>query len=306
MQIFLARTQGFCAGVARAIHIVDKALERYGTPLYVFHEIVHNTAVVDGFRKRGVAFVDSIDEVPNGARVIFSAHGVAPEVIAQAARKSLQAIDATCPLVNKVHQEAMRLSRDGAEVVLIGHKGHEEVVGTAGYVKPDLLHIVQTAADIDKLKIPVDKKVGFITQTTLSVDETREIIVRLRAKFQRLIGPSQDDICYATQNRQDAVKELAVLCDIIVICGSRNSSNSNRLREKAEQLGRPSFIIDNAAELDLNWLKNKDKIGISSGASVPREIVDTVVRKIKDHFSSVEIHQFDNPEKTIVFPIPEL
>ena len=261
---------------------------------------------MDGFRKRGVAFVDSIDEVPNGARVIFSAHGVAPEVIAQAARKSLQAIDATCPLVNKVHQEAMRLSRDGAEVVLIGHKGHEEVVGTAGYVKPDLLHIVQTAADIDKLKIPVDKKVGFITQTTLSVDETREIIVRLRAKFQRLIGPSQDDICYATQNRQDAVKELAVLCDIIVICGSRNSSNSNRLREKAEQLGRPSFIIDNAAELDLNWLKNKDKIGISSGASVPREIVDTVVRKIKDHFSSVEIHQFDNPEKTIVFPIPEL
>jgi len=305
MQIFLARTQGFCAGVARAIHIVDKALERYGTPLYVFHEIVHNTAVVDGFRKRGVVFVDSIDEVPDGARVIFSAHGVAPEVIAQAKRKDLQAIDATCPLVNKVHQEAMRLSRDGAQVILIGHKGHEEVVGTAGYVKPDLLHIVQTAADIDKLRIPADRKVGFITQTTLSVDETREIILRLRAKFPRLAGPSQDDICYATQNRQDAVKELAGSCDIILICGSHNSSNSNRLREKAEQLGRPSYIIDNALELNLNWLKNKEKIGVSSGASVPREIVDEVVRKIQKHFSPVEILQFDNPEKTVVFPMPE-
>jgi len=306
MQIFLARTQGFCAGVARAIHIVDKALERYGTPLYVFHEIVHNTAVVDGFRKRGVVFVDSIDDVPDGARVIFSAHGVAPEIIAQAQRKALQAIDATCPLVNKVHQEAVRLSREGAEVILIGHKGHEEVVGTAGYVKPELLHIVQTAADIDKLQIPADRKVGFITQTTLSVDETHEIILRLRAKFPRLAGPSEDDICYATQNRQDAVKELAGLCDLILICGSRNSSNSNRLREKAQQLGRTSYIIDNASELDLDWLTGKDRIGISSGASVPREIVDEVVRKIQDHFSPVKIHRFDNPEKTIVFPMPVL
>jgi 4-hydroxy-3-methylbut-2-enyl diphosphate reductase len=305
MQIFLARTQGFCAGVARAIHIVDKALEKYGTPLYVFHEIVHNTSVVDGFRNRGVVFVDEINAVPDGARVIFSAHGVAPEVVEKARKKSLKAIDATCPLVSKVHQEAVRLSKAGSEVILIGHKGHEEVVGTAGHVRPDLLHIVQTTQDIDKLSFPANKRVGFITQTTLSVDETRGIIQELRAKFPQLNGPSQDDICYATQNRQDAIKELAGLCDIILICGSRNSSNSNRLREKAEQLGRTSYIIDNASELDLTWLKGKEKVGISSGASVPREIVEQVIQKIKDHFSPVKIHQFDNPEKTVVFPIPE-
>jgi 4-hydroxy-3-methylbut-2-en-1-yl diphosphate reductase len=306
MQIFLARTQGFCAGVARAINIVDKALEKYGTPLYVFHEIVHNTAVVDAFRKRGVVFVDDINDVPDGARVIFSAHGVAPQVIEKAKQKALKAIDATCPLVSKVHQEAVRLSKAGSEVVLIGHKGHEEVVGTAGYVKPALLHIVQTAQDIGKLEIPVNKHVGFITQTTLSVDETREIILKLRAQYPHLTGPSEDDICYATQNRQDAIKELVGLCDIILICGSRNSSNSNRLREKAEQLGRTSYIIDNASELDVGWLKDKDGVGISSGASVPREIVEEVIQKISDHFSPVKIHRFDNPEKEIVFPMPKL
>ena len=306
MQIFLARTQGFCAGVARAIHIVEKALDKFGTPLYVFHEIVHNTSVVEDFRKRGVIFVDNIEAVPDGQRVIFSAHGVAPQVINRALQKGLNAIDATCPLVTKVHQEAVSLSNKDLDVVLIGHKGHEEVVGTAGYVNAGLLHIVQNAKDIEKLDIPAHKKLGFITQTTLSVDDTREIILKLRARFPRLMGPKKDDICYATQNRQDAIKELAKLCDIILICGSRNSSNSNRLREKGAQLGRPSYIIDNAAEMNIDWLKGMDNIGISSGASVPRHIVDDVIHKIQDHFSTVTVHEFENPEKTIVFPTPEL
>ena len=306
MQIFLARTQGFCAGVARAIDTVEQALARYGTPLYVFHEIVHNTSVVEGFREKGVIFVDSIADIPQGARVIFSAHGVAPDVLKQATAKKLFSIDATCPLVNKVHHEAVRFSEQDIDIILIGHNGHEEVVGTAGHVKPGLLHIVQKASDIDSLNIAPHKKVGFITQTTLSVDDTRDLILKLRARFPRLVAPDKDDICYATQNRQDAVKELAELCDIIIICGSRNSSNSNRLREKGEQLGRPSYIIDNAGELNLALLKDKEKVGISSGASVPRRIVDELVKKIRGRFTNATVHNFENPEKDITFPLPKI
>ncbi|MBF0569358.1 MAG: 4-hydroxy-3-methylbut-2-enyl diphosphate reductase [Candidatus Omnitrophica bacterium] len=306
MQIFLARTQGFCAGVARAIDIVEKTLAKYGTPLYVFHEIVHNTAVVDGLKKRGVIFVDDLDDVPAGARVIFSAHGVSPQVVTKARDRGLQAIDATCPLVTKVHAEAIRLSVKNIDVILIGHKGHEEVVGTAGQVKPELLHMVQNAQDIEKLDIAPHKKVGFITQTTLSVDDTRELILKLRARFPHLVTLNKDDICYATQNRQDAVKELAELCEVIIICGSKNSSNSNRLREKGEQLGRPSYIIDNASELNLTWIDGKDKVGISSGASVPQHIVDEVVAAIRRRYPETEVKMFESPEKDIKFPLPKI
>ncbi|MBF0484927.1 MAG: 4-hydroxy-3-methylbut-2-enyl diphosphate reductase [Candidatus Omnitrophica bacterium] len=306
MQILLARTQGFCAGVARAIDIVEQALIKYGTPLYVYHEIVHNTAVVNSFKERGVVFVNDIREVPDNGRVVFSAHGVPPLVLETAKQKHLHFIDATCPLVTKVHNEAIQFSQENIDVILIGHKGHEEVVGTAGYVKDSLLHIVQNVHDIEKLNIPRHKKVAFITQTTLSVDETRELILKLRAAFPRLTGPQKDDICYATQSRQDAVKELAKLCDLIIICGSPKSSNSNRLREMGEQLGVKSIIIDNANELDTKILSEKKCIGVSSGASVPRYLVDEIIAKIKASYPDAPITSFDNPEEKIIFPSPKI
>lgn len=306
MQIFLARTQGFCAGVARAIDIVEQALSRYGSPLYVYHEIVHNTAVVNDLKGRGIIFVDDLALVPDHSRLIFSAHGVSPAIVSLAQTKHLQTIDATCPLVTKVHLEAVRFSDENLDVILIGHKGHEEVEGTAGYVEPNHLHIVQNAADIEKLDIPAHRKIAFITQTTLSIDETRELVLKLRARFPRLTGPAKDNICYATQNRQDSVKELAGLCDIIIICGSPKSSNSNRLREKGEQLGILSVIVDNADELDMALLKNKNNIGISSGASVPRHLVEAIVRRIQETFTGTTVKTFDNPEKNILFPRPKI
>lgn len=306
MEIFLARTQGFCAGVASAVEIVDQALVKYGAPLYVYHEIVHNTYVVSDFKNRGVVFVESIDEVPAGSRIIFSAHGIPPSVIQKAKNRCLQFIDATCPLVTKVHKEAVKFSEKQHEIVLIGHKGHQELTGTAGYVNPDLLHIIETEKDVDNLDIPFDKEVSYLTQTTLSVDETAGIINKLKARFPRLVAPPRADICYATQNRQDAVKELARVCDIIIICGSPNSSNSNRLRETGANYGVESYIIDRAGEFDITKLNNKKKVGISSGASVPRWIVDELVAKIKESFPKVVVHSFDNPEKNIVFPLPKI
>ncbi len=306
MEIFLARTQGFCAGVASAVEIVEKALAKYGAPLYVYHEIVHNTYVVADFKQRGVVFVESIDEVPSGARIIFSAHGIPPTVIQNAKNRNLQFIDATCPLVTKVHKEAIKFSEKKHEIVLIGHKGHQELTGTAGYVNPKLLHIIETEKDVDNLDIPSDKEVSYLTQTTLSVDETAGIIKKLKDKFPRLVAPLRADICYATQNRQDAVKDLAKVCDIIIICGSPNSSNSNRLRETGANYGVESYIIDRAGEFDIKKLNGKKKVGISSGASVPRWIVDELVVKIKESFPKVMVHSFDNPEKNIVFPLPAI
>lgn len=306
MQIFLARTQGFCAGVARAIETVHQTLKKYGTPLYIFHEIVHNTWVVEDFKSKGVIFVDDLSLVPDRARIIFSAHGIAPEILSIAQSKHLKTIDATCPLVTKVHQEAIRLSQENIDVVLIGHKGHEEIVGTAGYVKPELLHIIQHKQDIDHLNIPAYKKVGFITQTTLSIDDTREIILKLRARFPHLIGPTKDHICYATQNRQDAIKELTSLCNKIIICGSKNSSNSNRLKEQGELHGIPTLMIDSVKDLDINFFKSTDNIGISSGASVPEHIVNDVVHHFRQTFPDTIIHTFDNPEKKISFPLPTI
>lgn len=306
MDIYLAKTQGFCAGVAFAIDIVDQALEKYGAPLYVYHEIVHNTYVVEGFREKGVVFVEDIEDVPEGSRIIFSAHGVPPTVITKAKERKLRFVDATCPLVTKVHNEAVKFSDQKLETILIGHRGHQELIGTAGYVNPQYLHIIEDERDIDALDIAPEAKVAYITQTTLSVDDTTAMIDKLKEKFPHLNAPPRSDLCYATQNRQDAVKELAQFCDVIIICGSPNSSNSNRLRETGEKAGTQSYIIDNADELDLNVIKGKGKIGISSGASVPRVIVDQLVQKIKNSYPDSTVHEFDNPEKHIVFALPEV
>ncbi len=303
MDIYLARTQGFCAGVASAIDIVELALKTYGTPLYVYHDIVHNTSVVNDMKNRGVIFVETLDNVPEGSRIIFSAHGIPPELIPQAKSQKLKYVDATCPLVTKVHKEAIKYSSKNIETVLIGHVGHQELVGTSGYVKPELLHIVENEYDVEKLTIDSNQDVAYITQTTLSVDETKGIIEKLQAKFPKLIAPLRSDICYATQNRQDAVKELAKTCDLIIICGSPHSSNSNRLRETGEHQGVDSYIVDTAEELDISILKGKNKIGLSSGASVPRYLVDDIITKIKTFDSKAVVHEFDNPEKNIVFPV---
>ena len=305
MNIYLARTQGYCAGVSFATAIVDRALQKFGLPIYVYHEIVHNTFVVSGFKKRGVIFVESLDEVPPGSRVIFSAHGVPPLIIQQAERLKLRTIDATCPLVKKVHRQATKYSEKGMHTVLIGHKGHQEMVGTAGYVRPELLHIVETPTDVDMLSIPPEADVGYITQTTLSVNESRHLIEALHRRFPKLQDSSRDDICYATQNRQDAVKELASICDIIIICGSINSSNSNRLRETGEMSGVASYIIDSTADLQEKWFQGMENIGISSGASVPQFIVEDLVKKLVELFPGAEVREFENPERNIVFPLPE-
>ncbi len=303
MNIYLAKTQGFCAGVASAIDIVELALKTYGTPLYVYHDIVHNTSVVSDMKSRGVIFVEDLNEVPEGSRIIFSAHGVPPEIINRARERRLKFVDATCPLVTKVHKEAVKFSGQNIDTVLIGHAGHQELIGTSGYVRPDLLHIVEDEADAQGLDISPDRTVAYITQTTLSVDETKSIIEKLQHKFPKLVGPLRSDICYATQNRQDAVKDLATFCDVIIICGSPHSSNSNRLRETGEQYGVKSYIIDTAAELNLETLRGKHKIGLSSGASVPRHLVDEIIAKIKTLEPHAMVHEFDNPEKNIVFPV---
>ncbi len=305
-EIFLAKAQGFCAGVASAVEIVEQALVKYGAPLYVYHEIVHNTYVVNDFRNRGVVFVESVADVPDGARVIFSAHGIPPAVLEKARGRGLKYIDATCPLVTKVHNEATKFSEKKFETILIGHKGHQELIGTSGYVDPKYLHIVEDENDIDSLPLDADANVAYITQTTLSVDDTTGMINKLRAKFKNLSGPPRSDVCYATQNRQDAVKELAENCDIIIICGSPNSSNSNRLRETGEKQGCDSYIIDDANELDMSLLDDKTKIGISSGASVPRVIVDELVERIVKKYPGTKVHSFDNPEKNIVFALPKI
>ena len=305
-KILLARIRGFCSGVATAIEIVEQALKKYGTPLYVYHEIVHNTFVVDNFKKRGVIFVEDISDIPEGSRIIFSAHGVSPGIMDRARQRSLTFIDATCPLVKKVHREAVKFSNEGRHVVLIGHKGHQEIIGTSGYVDRALLHFVQNEQDAENLPIGPDTPVAYVTQTTLSVDDANEIIGLLRKKFKDIKGPAKEDICYATQNRQDAVKELARYCDVILICGSPNSSNSNRLRETGERAGVSSYIIDQARDLNPAWLDNKEVIGISSGASVPGYIVDELVGRIQSLFPGTSVELIGEQLEPTTFPLPEI
>lgn len=306
LQIYLARTQGFCAGVSYAIEIVERVIDHCGLPVYVYHEIVHNSFVVNQFRARGVIFVEDLSTVPPYAHLIFSAHGVPPTIILEAQRKNIHIFDATCPLVKKVHLEAIRYSQKGYVTVLIGHKGHQEMIGTAGYIKPDLLQIVEKAEDVDNLMLSGENPIAYLTQTTLSLDETSQIIQRLKSRFPKVIEPNKDDICYATQNRQNAVKEITKFCDAIIICGSANSSNSNRLRETGEAGGVPSCIVDSATDFDFSFLTGKTKVGISSGASVPKSIVNDLIHRIVEQYPSSTIHTFPNLEKNIVFPLPEI
>ncbi len=274
--ILLAAPRGYCAGVDRAVQTVERALELYGAPVYVRKEIVHNKHVVEQLRERGAVFVDSESEVPEGATVVFSAHGVAPSVHANAAQRALQTIDATCPLVTKVHREAVKFAADGYTIVLIGHAGHEEVEGTMGEA-PEHIVLIEDEAGVDALEVSDPEKVAYISQTTLSVDETRAIIVALRERFPSIVGPRTDDICYATTNRQAAVKQLAQQSDLVLVIGSRNSSNSNRLVEVAREHGADSYLIDNEAQVQEQWLAGKRVVGITSGASAPEELVQRLV-----------------------------
>jgi 4-hydroxy-3-methylbut-2-enyl diphosphate reductase len=305
-KVILASTQGFCAGVASAIEVVDQALEKYGSPLYVRHEIVHNTSVIEEFEKKGVVFIEELNDVPENQTVIFSAHGTAPGEYTKAKDRGLKVIDATCPLVSKIHREAVRFSQRNVQTVLIGHHGHQELIGTSGYVDQSLLSIVEDESDIDALNLDPTKPIGYLTQTTLSVDDTMHLIAKLRAKYPTVLGPPKADICYATQNRQNSVKEIAEVCDVIIVCGSPTSSNSNRLKETSIQLGVESYIIDTVAELNPSWLDGKRCLGITSGASVPKYIVDELLHEILRIHPKAAVHQDETIEYGIKFPLPNV
>lgn len=285
MKLLLANPRGFCAGVDRAIEIVETALDLIGPPIYVRHEVVHNRFVVESLRKRGAIFVDSLDDIPDGQTVIFSAHGVAQDVKDEAENRDLQIFDATCPLVTKVHMEVVRHCKNGDSVVLIGHKGHPEVEGTMGqYRCPQMegeMLLIETPEDVANLNIKNPHKIGYVTQTTLSIDDTAEVIAALRKRFPDITGQKKDDICYATQNRQDAVKELAGECSLILVVGSPNSSNSNRLRELAEKQGRVSYLIDGPGDINPEWLHGVDVIGVTAGASAPEVVVSDVIQRLQ-------------------------
>ena len=281
MRVILAQPRGFCAGVTRAIAVVERALELYGPPVYVRHEIVHNRVVVEDLRAKGAVFVDETDDVPAGGIVIFSAHGVARRVVEQAEGRGLEVVDATCPLVRKVHIEGRRYAREGREIVLIGHAGHPEVEGTMGNVD-GRVHLIATPEEVDGLELEDPERVAFVTQTTLSVDDTREVIRRLRERFPAVVGPDTNDICYATQNRQRAVRELARQVDLVLVIGSKNSSNSNRLREIAAEAGVESHLIDRAEELDPAWLAGVGTVGVTAGASAPEALVQGLVKRLRE------------------------
>ena len=306
MSVLLANPRGFCAGVDRAIGIVERALERFGAPIYVRHEVVHNKFVVDGLRARGAVFVDELDEVPDDAAVIFSAHGVSQAVWNEAKRRGLKVFDATCPLVTKVHLQVARFADDGYEVILIGHAGHPEVEGTVGQYDGEggAIYLVETLADVDKLVVKNPQRLGFVTQTTLSVDDTKSVIDALKKRFPEIVGPRKDDICYATQNRQDAVKELAERCDVILVVGSPNSSNSNRLREIAEKSGAKAYLIDNAGEIKQEWLEDVNNVGITAGASAPEVLVNEVVARLQA-WGIGKVEQLKGKEENIVFTMPK-
>ncbi len=306
MRILLANPRGFCAGVDRAIEIVERALELFGAPIYVRHEVVHNRHVVEGLRTRGTVFVDELDEVPEGATVIYSAHGVSRSVHAEGERRRLRVFDATCPLVTKVHLEVSRHARAGRECILIGHKGHPEVEGTMGQYDTSLggaMYLVETPADVRSLKVRDPDNLAFVTQTTLSVDDTLRVIDELNRCFPQIQGPRKDDICYATQNRQDAVKSLAARCDVILVVGSTNSSNSNRLREIAEYQGVPAYLIDAAEEIQPAWLEGVDTIGVTAGASAPELVVAGVVERLRSLGASL-VEEADGRKEPVTFSLP--
>ena len=301
-QIVLATPRGFCAGVERAIEIVERALARFGAPIYVRHEVVHNRFVVDDLRAKGAIFVDELEEVPAGNTVIFSAHGVSQAVRDEAAKRGLRVFDATCPLVTKVHIEVTRMREQGREIIMIGHRGHPEVEGTMGQVS-DGIHLVESPQDVDSLKVIDPERLAFVTQTTLSTDDAASIISALRQRFPSIVGPRKDDICYATQNRQDAVKALAAEVDAVLVVGSINSSNSNRLREVAELRGVPAWLIDSAEEIDPAWIANKARIGVTAGASAPEVLVDAVIARLRQ-LGANDVSTLEGAPERVVFPLP--
>ena len=308
MQVILANPRGFCAGVDRAIGIVERALDLFGAPIYVRHEVVHNKFVVDGLRAKGAVFVDELADVPNDATVVFSAHGVSQTVRLEAEQRGLKVFDATCPLVTKVHMEVAKHSQLGRDVILIGHAGHPEVEGTLGQYQSQIgkgnIYLVESLDDMKKLNLDTINEVAFVTQTTLSVDDTVEIIDALRERFPAIIGPRKDDICYATQNRQDAVKELAATAEMILVVGSKNSSNSNRLCELATKMGVPAYLIDNAEEIRPEWLVNKKTIGVTAGASAPESLVEGVIRRLRLEGAVIVEEALGRPEK-VIFALPK-
>lgn len=308
MDVLLANPRGFCAGVDRAIEIVERALTMFGSPIYVRHEVVHNKFVVNNLKEKGAIFVDELHEVPDGSTVIFSAHGVSKAVQEEAKNRDVKVFDATCPLVTKVHLEVVRYSKDGLDTILIGHKGHPEVEGTMGQYDEAFggkIHLVENAEDVKDLNISDIDKTAFVTQTTLSVDDTSDVIDALRTRFPNIIGPKKDDICYATQNRQDAVKNMVKSCDLLLVIGSKASSNSNRLREIADKNGIEAHLIDGPEYIDEQWLENKTKVGVTAGASAPEVLVQRVIQFLKEKQKAV-ITEETGKEENVVFPLPKI
>jgi len=308
MKVLLANPRGFCAGVDRAIEIVERALSVHGAPIYVRHEVVHNTTVVNDLRTKGAVFVDELDEIPAGATVIFSAHGVSQQVRQDAEQHGLRIFDATCPLVTKVHHEVVRYARDDYEVILIGHAGHPEVEGTMGQYYREGgaggVYLVEKVEDVEQLQVKQPERLAYVTQTTLSVDDTANVIGALRARYPSIDGPRKEDICYATQNRQDAVKSLAVCCDIVMVVGSANSSNSNRLREIAELQGVPAYLIDTENDIKAIWLENKQVIGVTAGASAPEILVQSVINRLIE-LGVTEVETLSGKEENVSFSLPK-
>lgn len=302
LRVILAQPRGFCAGVERAIDIVERALEKYGAPVYVRHEIVHNKRVVDTLKARGAIFVEEVDEIPEGAVTIFSAHGVAKKVETGADLRNLDVIDATCPLVTKVHKEGRRYAERGFDIVLIGHIGHPEVEGTLGQIQ-GTVHVISEAEEVQSLAVADPERVAFVTQTTLSVNDTKDVIAALRAKFPKIVGPDTRDICYATQNRQTAVIELSKKVDLLLVVGANNSSNSNRLREIGENFGVPSYLIEDATMLDPKWLEGVATVGVTAGASAPETLVQETIRRMKDH-RAVTVETLDGVMENVHFKLP--
>ncbi len=302
MEVVLANPRGFCAGVERAIEIVERALQIHGAPIYVRHEVVHNKFVVDDLRGKGAVFIEDLNDVPSGSTLIFSAHGVPQRVREDAAARGLRVFDATCPLVTKVHVEVQRMREAGREIVMIGHKGHPEVEGTMGQVK-DGIHLVENVRDIDGLTVRNPDMLAYVTQTTLSVDDAAAIVGALRARFAAIVGPKKDDICYATQNRQDAVKFMAPQCDVVIVVGSPNSSNSSRLREVAELLGTPAYLVDSAGQIESSWIENSHRVGVTAGASAPDVLVQSVILRLKE-LGAQRIRALSGTLESVSFPLP--
>ena len=303
MELLLANPRGFCAGVDRAIEIVERALALHGAPIYVRHEVVHNKFVVDSLKAKGAVFIEDLKDVPSGSILIFSAHGVPQSVRREAEARGLTVFDATCPLVTKVHIEVSRMRQQGKEIIMIGHKGHPEVEGTMGQSNGGM-YLVETPADVQTLQVQNEQNLTYVTQTTLSMDDASIIIAALKTRFPLITGPRKDDICYATQNRQDSVKMLAKQCDLVLVVGSPNSSNSNRLREVARNLNVPAYLIDNASELKPEWLQGKQRVGITAGASAPEVLVQEVIARLKE-LGAVSVREAEGIQENVVFPLPK-